>query len=58
MPSSPGPSEQAAINNLGWRASPTARGMGIWTVLAQACAARPPWEPLSQATEDGQQSQG
>lgn len=44
------------INNYGWRASPTAHGMGIWSPSAQPWAARPPWEPFSQATEDGQQA--
>lgn len=44
------------INNYGWRASPTAYGMGISSPSAQPWATRPPWEPFSQATEDGQQA--
>ncbi|KAK9972534.1 hypothetical protein ABG768_025834, partial [Culter alburnus] len=44
------------INNYGWRASPTAYGMGISSPSAQPWAARPPWEPFGQATEDGQQA--
>lgn len=44
------------INNYGWRASPTAYGMGISSPSALPWAARPPWEPFNQATEDGQQA--
>ncbi|RXN31826.1 hypothetical protein ROHU_016702 [Labeo rohita] len=44
------------INNHGWRASPTARGMGISSPSAQPWAARPPWEPFGQATKDGRQA--
>lgn len=44
------------INNYGWSASPIAHGMGILSPSAQPWAARPPWEPFSQATEDGQQA--
>ncbi len=36
------------INNYGWRASPTAHGMGICSPSAQPWAARSPWEPFSQ----------